>query len=410
MVTAPVPMFLPRVKGATTAQSPNVESLMNQLDDGTYYVPDYQRDSSQWDTSKKSLFIDSLINNLTIPPLIVYPETDANTGVEKFQIVDGQQRLTTIRDFIKGSFALGPEADVEYSDNVGALIQGRRFSELAEAIQKCIKRYVVNIIILPKDLELSLRLEIFRRINEAGVPLSPHDLRLAVFGQSDRVYFIRLAGVFDPEREGASRMIKAAREKYGVDYPWADSSAWKDWWIDSAQAAGQAPSQMFLYYVISRDLANVGALLESYKVQEQLGVRYDRTTISVLDLYVAQLQNETLNPADSPKLLADLGTLKVWFAEFELWFNAIKQAKVPRIGTNSSTKIALFIAAASQVWRTPGNLTEDQWQLVQIFLTQGPSKIEASIGLPYPITKGKWPGQKTQIEKTIEVCQLVATK
>ena len=101
------PPFLPRVKGATTAQSPNVESLMNQLDDGTYYIPDYQRDSSQWDTSKKSLFIDSLINNLTIPPLIVYPETDANTGEEKHQIVDGQQRLTTIRDFIKGAFALG---------------------------------------------------------------------------------------------------------------------------------------------------------------------------------------------------------------------------------------------------------------------------------------------------------------
>ena len=410
MTSVPAAHFSPRVKGATTSQSPNVESLMGQLDDGTLYVPDYQRDSSQWDLPKKSLFIDSLINNMTIPPLIVYPESDAETGLERLQIVDGQQRLTTIHDFLKGNFSLGTEADVEYADNVGALIQGRRFNQLPEAIQRQIKRYVLNIITLPKDLDLSLRLEIFRRINEAGVPLSPHDLRLAVFGQADRVYFIRLAGVFDPAREGAVRMIEAAKEKHALEYPWVDGSAWKDWWIDSAQAAGQAPSQMFLYYVIARDLENVEKLLASSKVQDQLSVRYDKTTISVLDLYVAQLQYESLKPGEAPKILADLNTLKGWFQSFELWFNTIKQAKVPRIATNSSTKISLFIAAACQVWGTPDKITEEQWQLVQIFLTQGPSKIEDAIGLPYTITKGKWPGQRTQIEKTGEVCRIIAKK
>ena len=204
-------------------------------------------------------------------------------------------------------------------------------------------------------------------------------------------------------------MIEAAKEKHGLAYPWTDGSAWRDWWADSAQAAGQAPSQMFLYYVIARDLANVATLLASLKVQDQLSVRYDKTTISVLDLYVAQLQNEALDP-DAPKILVDLNTLKAWFQEFELWFNTIKQAKVPRIATNSSTKIALFIAAACQVWGTPDKVTEEQWQLIQLFLTQGPSKIEEAIGIPYTITKGKWPGQKTQIEKTIEVCSIIARK
>jgi len=192
---------------------------MEQLDDGSNYVPDYQRDSSQWDLEKKSLFVDSLINNMTIPPLIVYPETDKDTGAEKHQIVDGQQRLTTIRDYLKGAFAVAPEAEVEYADNVGPIIQGKRFNELPDAMQKQIKRYTLNIILLPKDLELSLRLEIFRRINEAGVPLSPHDLRLAVFGRSNRVYLIRLAGVFDPTREGAARMIKAAKDQFGLELP-----------------------------------------------------------------------------------------------------------------------------------------------------------------------------------------------
>ena len=401
--------FHPRVKGATTAFSTNVASLLRELDDDTYYVPDYQRDSSQWDLSKKSLFIDSLINNMTVPPLILYPETDSE-GSERHQIIDGQHRLTTIRDFIKGNFALAPESETEYAENIGPLVQGRRFAELPETIKQQIQRYKLNFIVLPKDLELSLRLEIFRRINEAGVPLSAHDLRLAVFGRSDRVYFIRLAGVFDSHRDGASRMIKAAKESFGLEYPWSNAAAWNDWWSDTTQSAGQAPSQMFLYYVIARDIANVETLLRSTKAQDGAGVRYDRTTISVLDLYLAQLQNESHGGSEAAGILAGLKTMKGWFVEFETWFNAIKTAKVPRISTNSSTKVALFIAAAIEVWGTPDKVTEPQWELIQVLLTQGPRAIEDAIGLSYPIPKGKWPGQRTQIAKTVEACQAIARK
>jgi hypothetical protein len=401
--------FIPKVRGATNTQSPNVESLIDQIDDGSYYVPDYQRDSSQWDIDKKSLFIDSVINNLTIPPLIVYPETDEATRAERHQIVDGQQRLTTIRDYLKGTFALAPEGDVEYADNISAIIQGKRFGELPDGIQKQIKRYVVNIIILPKDLPLSLRLEIFRRINEAGVPLSPHDLRLAVFGQADRVYLIRLAGVFDSDREGSRRMIDAAKAKHSLDYPWKDPSGWAKWWEDSAHAVGQTPSQMFLYYVIARDLGNVDTLLDSKQTQVSLSVSYDKTTVSVLDLYTAQLQGEAQD-SGGLKLLADLATLKTWFADFEAWFNTLKMAKVPTIATNSATKVAFFIAAAVSVWGDPKKVTEKQWELIQVFLTLGPSKIQGIIGIAYPIAKGKWPGQRAQVEKTVEICRAIAKR
>lgn len=316
--------FSPLVKGATTTISFNIGTIIDLLSDGTYYVPDYQRDSSQWDVERKSLFIESLINNLTVPPLIVYPHDDPDTDRERVQIIDGQQRLTTIREFVTDGFALAPEDQVDYADNVAAIIQGKKFSQLSQPIQNQIKRYVLNLILLPKNLDSRPRLEIFRRINEAGVPLSSHDLRLAEFGAEKRVAFIRVAGLFDPTRDGAKRMIDAAA-KFEVTYPWSDSNAqqaWMGWWGDTTQALGQASSQMYLYYTIARDRVNLKTLVESEKTQDRLKLRYDRTITSVLDLYCAQLQNEAKE--EEAKILAPFETMEKWFRDFSTWFALIK--------------------------------------------------------------------------------------
>ena len=114
--------FTPAVLGDTNAVAMNIQSFMDQYDGGVYYVPNYQRDSSQWDESKRSLFIESLINNITIPPLFVYPDAP-----NKNEIVDGQQRVSTIRDFFANKLTLVSEDDAEYRDNVGPIIQGKKY-------------------------------------------------------------------------------------------------------------------------------------------------------------------------------------------------------------------------------------------------------------------------------------------
>jgi hypothetical protein len=400
--------FVPLVKGATTSQSPNVRSVMDEMSDGTYVIPDYQRDSSQWDIAKKSRFIESLINNLTIPPLIVYPDDDPATGLERRQIVDGQQRLTTIHEFLRDAFALLPESELDYAANVRDLIPGRKFSELEPKLQKQIEKYTLNLIVLPKNLDLNLRLEIFRRINEAGVPLSAHDLRLATFGANPRVQLMRLAGIFDIGREGSQRMVATAKERHGVAYPWKQNQAWLAWWNGSAQAIGQAPSQMFLHYLVARDPARIHLLLEDATRAPALGVAYDGTTTSVLDMYCAQAQRESNE--NQPSVLPDLDTLKAWFTDFESWFNTLKTFKCPRLSVNSSTKVALFIAAAAHVWKSPDEVSDSQWEDADCFLTQGPAKIRQVLGVDYTIAKGKWPEHKRQIEKTFEAVRVIARK
>ena len=80
--------FVPVVRGATTPLSSNISTVMTHLHDGSWLVPDFQRDSDEWKLEKRSLFIESIINNLTVPPLIVAPSDD-ESGLQKMQVVDG---------------------------------------------------------------------------------------------------------------------------------------------------------------------------------------------------------------------------------------------------------------------------------------------------------------------------------
>ncbi len=50
----------------------------------------------------------------------------------------------------------------------------------------------MTIIYLPKDFKLEIKLEIFRRINEGGIPLSGQYIRLAYYSESKFVTFIQL--------------------------------------------------------------------------------------------------------------------------------------------------------------------------------------------------------------------------
>ena len=79
---------LPLVTDRTRAQSENIETVVGRLRNERILIPDYQRDAEQWDERKESLFIESILNNLTIPAFFFSQIED-----QKIEVVDGQQRL-----------------------------------------------------------------------------------------------------------------------------------------------------------------------------------------------------------------------------------------------------------------------------------------------------------------------------
>ena len=99
----PALSWTPMVSDPTRSQSESIQTVYSRLKKGRLVIPDYQREADQWDDRKESLFLESILNNLTIPAFF-FAETDAN-----IEVVDGQQRLNTIAKFIRGETAINDE-------------------------------------------------------------------------------------------------------------------------------------------------------------------------------------------------------------------------------------------------------------------------------------------------------------
>jgi hypothetical protein len=93
--------------------------------------PFYQR-RPRWDEIRQSRLIESFIMNIPIPPLFVY-ESD----LAKYEVMDGQQRISAIRDFYSNKLKLkGLEQWPE--------LNGRIYDTLPSAIKKGIDRRSIS--------------------------------------------------------------------------------------------------------------------------------------------------------------------------------------------------------------------------------------------------------------------------
>lgn len=65
-----------------------------------------QRRGGQWGADQKSLFIHSIIDDFLIPSSVVVKGLGVNGKGNSYSVIDGQQRLTTLMEFLEGGFVL----------------------------------------------------------------------------------------------------------------------------------------------------------------------------------------------------------------------------------------------------------------------------------------------------------------
>jgi hypothetical protein len=139
--------------------------------------PEYQR-RLRWSTAQKSKLIESLLLNIPVPPVFLY-ESDA----ARYEVMDGQQRLNAVREFMAGDFALT-------SLTVLKPLNGIRYSRCPPRIKRALDRASLSaiVLLLESDSETAqnklsmtdIRRFIFDRLNTGGTKLNTQEIRNAL--------------------------------------------------------------------------------------------------------------------------------------------------------------------------------------------------------------------------------------
>jgi uncharacterized protein with ParB-like and HNH nuclease domain len=140
--------------------------------------PDFQR-KLVWKKQHKFHFIETILLNYPFPEIyLASSEIDVITLQAKEIVVDGQQRLTTIRDYIKG------EGDFKEQETITP------FSKLTSEQKKDFLNYYVSIRDL-KDMKIDDIKEIFQRINHTEYSLNTVEKQNAQYGDGEFLLFCK---------------------------------------------------------------------------------------------------------------------------------------------------------------------------------------------------------------------------
>lgn len=150
----------------------SLQSLVNDINNGRIKLSHkLQRPEGQWNRKAQSNLIDSLLRCYPINPTYAIVEENGSLA-----IIDGVQRLSTIRDYIGDVFALSKDLDdIEINGQIVNL-SGMRFHKLDEDIKRRLLDCELQIYKMSDCTEKDVR-EIFARQN-AGKPLGNKLLRV----------------------------------------------------------------------------------------------------------------------------------------------------------------------------------------------------------------------------------------
>lgn len=181
----------------------NLGSLIEQLEnDEIDLQPDFQRASDVWDNTKKSRLIESVILGLPLPSF--YFSEDPVS--KKLSIIDGLQRICAIRDFV-----LNTENPLKL-ENLQFLktFEGMTFSQLARPEIKRIKSLKITMNTLRKGTPNDVKYIIFQRVNTAGEPLTPQEMRHAL-NQGPAAVFIKELAEIESFKEATNYKVQSKR-------------------------------------------------------------------------------------------------------------------------------------------------------------------------------------------------------
>lgn len=156
----------------------DVEGYVRRLQNGDIVIPEYQR-RYIWDQKRASRFVESLLLNLPVPGIFLYREIDSEIQL----VVDGQQRLQTLRYFYEGVFA---DTGREFAlTGLETRFDGLAYKRLDIVDRRRLDNSLIRATVMRQDKpdnEATCQYFVFERLNTGGVALASQEIRAAIYG------------------------------------------------------------------------------------------------------------------------------------------------------------------------------------------------------------------------------------
>lgn len=144
-----------------------ISQFVEMINDGDLEIaPRFQRNFI-WDRTRKSRLIESIFLGLPLPTIYLSQYPDG-----RLTIVDGLQRINTIKDFTEDKFSL---CNMEYFDDYN----GKKYSELilSRLLFRRFKQTVISCFVIDYRSPSQLKYDLFRRLNTGGKVLNDQEIR-----------------------------------------------------------------------------------------------------------------------------------------------------------------------------------------------------------------------------------------
>ena len=155
-----------------------IETLYRQIGSQINLSPEFQR-RNVWSPKAKISFIESLFLGIPIPQILL---SASGASSKSFLVLDGKQRLLTIKEFIDGKFPSGQKFRLK-NLRVLSELEGKTWEEIEKSEDwrfELLNQTQRTAVIRGWEDDRVLY-EIFHRLNSGSVKLSPMELRMSLY-------------------------------------------------------------------------------------------------------------------------------------------------------------------------------------------------------------------------------------
>ncbi len=156
-----------------------IEDIINT---SRFEIHPYFQRNYVWNDKQKSNLMDTILTGMPIPAIYTYK--DQKTGKEI--VIDGQQRLTTIRKFINNEFELKDLQNYSF-------LNDSTFFTLDKKWKDRINSFLLTIVRIDNVNDMNVIFDIFQKYNTGGVKLNSQEIRNCIYSGRYNDLVIELA-------------------------------------------------------------------------------------------------------------------------------------------------------------------------------------------------------------------------